>query len=234
MLDLGCFGMKGASNSSAASVGLQIALKGRLVERHWHTCRMWDLAVVACLTQSRAFQEKVVIVSNVFFAWINQNIWRQWNWSTNLRCQDTLNCIIKVLIHIMNFKCLANLTLNLVLHHHHHHHHPYHPHHHHWKDSPFWTKVFLRRFCQICLFLLELDHPVFTSLDFDTVILLQSKIVSLASNPQTRGPGLCIYVPQWQGTGFPFRRLLPLAGLRWSYTNPPPHGTFWYLRFISI
>jgi hypothetical protein len=26
------------------------------------------------------------------------------------------------------------------------------------------------------------------------------------------------------GTGFPFRRLLRLAGLRWKYSNPPPHG----------
>jgi hypothetical protein len=26
------------------------------------------------------------------------------------------------------------------------------------------------------------------------------------------------------GTGFPFRRFLRLAGLRWRYSNPPPHG----------
>jgi hypothetical protein len=26
------------------------------------------------------------------------------------------------------------------------------------------------------------------------------------------------------GTGFPFRRVLRLAGLRWSYSNPPPRG----------
>jgi hypothetical protein len=32
---------------------------------------------------------------------------------------------------------------------------------------------------------------------------------------------------------FPFRRLLRLAGLRWRYSNPPPHGTilrFWRWR----
>jgi hypothetical protein len=29
----------------------------------------------------------------------------------------------------------------------------------------------------------EFDHPVFTSLDFVTTIFLQSKVVSLASNP---------------------------------------------------
>jgi hypothetical protein len=51
------------------------------------------------------------------------------------------------------------------------------------------------------------------------------------SNPQPGGPGLCIYVLQRQGgpvippgTGFPFRRVLRLAGLRCRYPNPPPQG----------
>jgi hypothetical protein len=45
------------------------------------------------------------------------------------------------------------------------------------------------------------------------------------------GPGPRIYIPQEQGgpvitpgTGFPFRRLLRLAGLRWRHSNPPPSG----------
>jgi hypothetical protein len=49
--------------------------------------------------------------------------------------------------------------------------------------------------------------------------------------PQPGGPGPRIYIPQEQGgsvippgTGFPFRRLLRLAGLRWRYCNQPPHG----------
>jgi hypothetical protein len=36
--------------------------------------------------------------------------------------------------------------------------------------------------------------------------------------PEQGGP----VIPQ--GTGFPFRRLLRLAGLRWRYSNPPPRG----------
>jgi hypothetical protein len=36
-------------------------------------------------------------------------------------------------------------------------------------------------------------------LDMAAVISSQSKAVSLASNPQPWGPGLCIYVTQWQG-----------------------------------
>jgi hypothetical protein len=47
--------------------------------------------------------------------------------------------------------------------------------------------------------------------------------------PQPGGPGSRIYIPKEQGgpvipsgTGFPLRRLLRLAGLRWRYSNPPP------------
>jgi hypothetical protein len=40
-------------------------------------------------------------------------------------------------------------------------------------------------------------------------------------SPQPGGPG----PRKPPGTGFPFRRLLRLAGLRWRYSIPPPHGT---------
>jgi hypothetical protein len=49
--------------------------------------------------------------------------------------------------------------------------------------------------------------------------------------PQPGGPGPRIYISQEEcgpdippGTGFPFHRLLRLAGLRWRYSIPPPHG----------
>jgi hypothetical protein len=45
--------------------------------------------------------------------------------------------------------------------------------------------------------------------------------------PKPGGPGPHIYIPQEQGgqvTGFPFHRLLRLAGLRWGHSNPPPNG----------
>jgi hypothetical protein len=58
--------------------------------------------------------------------------------------------------------------------------------------------------------------------------------VSDSRLPQPGGPGshiyIYIYIPQQGGpvipssTGFRFRRLLRLAGLRWRYSNPPPHG----------
>jgi hypothetical protein len=42
---------------------------------------------------------------------------------------------------------------------------------------------------------------------------------------QPGGPGSRINISQEQGcTGFPFRRLLRLAGLRWRYSTPPAHG----------
>jgi hypothetical protein len=55
--------------------------------------------------------------------------------------------------------------------------------------------------------------------------------VSYSRLRQPGGPGSRIYIPQEQsgpvippGTGFPFRRLLRLARLRWRYSNPPPGG----------
>jgi hypothetical protein len=47
----------------------------------------------------------------------------------------------------------------------------------HWQNSPFLAIAFLRRLSQICL---ELDHPVFTSFYFATIIVLQNKVASLA------------------------------------------------------
>jgi hypothetical protein len=57
--------------------------------------------------------------------------------------------------------------------------------------------------------------------------------VSDSRLPQPGGPGPRIYIHQQQGglvippgTGFPFRRLLRVAGLRWRYSNPPPR-VYW-------
>jgi hypothetical protein len=52
---------------------------------------------------------------------------------------------------------------------------------------------------------------------------------------QPAGPGPRIYIPQEQGgpviplsTGFPYCRLLRLAGLLWRYSNPPPYVSSHY------
>jgi hypothetical protein len=45
------------------------------------------------------------------------------------------------------------------------------------------TTVILKGFYQICF---ELQYPIFNSLDFPIIILLQNIIISLASNPPTR------------------------------------------------
>jgi hypothetical protein len=61
---------------------------------------------------------------------------------------------------------------------------------------------------------------------------------------QRGGSGSRIYIPQEQGgpvippsTGFPLYRLLRLAGLRWRYSNPPPHGwlnnVWWTLQVTT-
>jgi hypothetical protein len=58
--------------------------------------------------------------------------------------------------------------------------------------------------------------------------------VSDSRLPQPEEPSPRNYIHQEQGgtiippgTGFPFRRLLQLAGLRWRYSTPPPH---WLLQ----
>jgi hypothetical protein len=55
--------------------------------------------------------------------------------------------------------------------------------------------------------------------------------------PQPRGSGPRIYILQEKGgpviptgTGFPFRCLPWLAGLRWRYSTPPPHGYEWLMN----
>jgi hypothetical protein len=55
--------------------------------------------------------------------------------------------------------------------------------------------------------------------------------VSDSRLPQPGWPGPRIYIPHEQGglvippgTGFFFRRLLRLSGVRWKYSTPPPHG----------
>jgi hypothetical protein len=62
--------------------------------------------------------------------------------------------------------------------------------------------------------------------------------VSGSRLPQPGGPRSYIYIPQEHGvsaipagTGFPFRRLLNLAGLLWKYSTPPPHGLTEYSTF---
>jgi hypothetical protein len=64
-----------------------------------------------------------------------------------------------------------------------------------------------------------------------STVILRSFTVSDLRLPQPGGPGPRIYIPQEHdgpvippSTGFPFRRLLRLARLRWRYSNPPPRG----------
>jgi hypothetical protein len=52
----------------------------------------------------------------------------------------------------------------------------------------------------------------------------------IRDSPQPEESSPRIYIPHEQdgpiippGTGFPFRRLLRLAGLRWRHSTPPPH-----------
>jgi hypothetical protein len=67
-----------------------------------------------------------------------------------------------------------------------------------------------------------------------------SFIVSDSKFPKSGGTDPHIYIPQEQGgpvipagIRVPFRRLLRLAGLPWSYSKPPPHGRLTNFRVKS-
>jgi hypothetical protein len=79
--------------------------------------------------------------------------------------------------------------------------------------------------------------PVFTALDFVIVMFFKEQGHQPCVQPLPGELGLCTYVPQRQGgpgTGFPFRRHLRLAGLRWRYSNPPPHGVYYISVWLKI
>jgi hypothetical protein len=108
---------------------------------------------------------------------------------------------------------------------------------HHWQNSPFRAIAFLIRFCQLCSFL-GITSSGIHLFGFRNNIFLQSKVVSIASNPQPEGPGLCIYGPQCQGgpvilpdTWLLLRRLLRLARLRWRNSTLPPR---WESYLITV
>jgi hypothetical protein len=95
--------------------------------------------------------------------------------------------------------------------------------------SPYVTSSLMRRWvCRLQFLRAPASAAILGSQSRETedhIILSQMRL------PQTGGPGPRIYIPQEQGgpviprgTGFPFLRLLRLAGLRWRYSNPPPSG----------
>jgi hypothetical protein len=59
------------------------------------------------------------------------------------------------------------------------------------ENRRFWTISFFRRFCQTCLFLRELDHPIIHFFKFpNRNFFLQNRVVSFSSNPQNGGLGI--------------------------------------------
>jgi hypothetical protein len=104
--------------------------------------------------------------------------------------------------------------------------------------SWYWTPSLKRGW--VCNLLIQLLTVLATAITLvykfrrthDHILLSHTRL------PQPGGPGPRIYIPQEQvgqvilpGTGFPFHRLSRLAGLRWRYSNPLPHGVAWLLKF---
>lgn len=83
----------------------------------------------------------------------------------------------------------------------------------------------------------ELDHPIFTSIDFAKIFFLQNIFVLNLEDQVI----LFMFLSEWmaqlhlQGTGFPNRLLLLIAGLHWRYSNQPSYGiTHLVLMFVVL
>jgi hypothetical protein len=96
-------------------------------------------------------------------------------------------------------------------------------HHHHWHNSPFWSHSFPYK---ILPDLIRFSLLWISQLQFYFTGQGRQPCVQ-PPNWRTRSPYVYPPVTGWPsyipGTGLPFRRLLRLAGLRWRYSNPPPH-----------
>jgi hypothetical protein len=92
--------------------------------------------------------------------------------------------------------------------------------------SSSWAIAFLGRFCEFRL-------SGFQFFGFRSSNFFKEQDSRPSVQPptwRTRSLYLCPLVTKWPnytpGIGFPFRRLLRLAVLRWRYFNPPAHGNY--------
>jgi hypothetical protein len=60
------------------------------------------------------------------------------------------------------------------------------------------------------------------------LLALASAVIFGAESNRTRGHILLSGIRD-----FPFRRLLRLAGFRWKYSTPPPHGSYMYVILLQ-
>jgi hypothetical protein len=86
--------------------------------------------------------------------------------------------------------------------------------------SPYVTSSLTRgRVCHLQLLLVLASAVILRSESLGTQDHILLPKIRDSPNLEGRIP---VFIPP--GTGFPFRLLLRLAGLRWRYSNPPPHG----------
>jgi hypothetical protein len=90
------------------------------------------------------------------------------------------------------------------------------------------NKIILRR---VVFYAIRVVSRTIGNYIFPEFLILQNIVDSLEFDAQFGRQRLCVCVAQWQdgsvipsGIGFSFRRLLGLAGQRWTYSNPLPHG----------
>jgi hypothetical protein len=87
-----------------------------------------------------------------------------------------------------------------------------------WQNSPSSVIAFLRRYCQICL---ELDHPVFTSLDFATSFFIEQD-----RQPNIQPPDVDDQVSVFMSSSDGVAQLYPQATGSLSTTRRATVGVF--------
>jgi hypothetical protein len=97
--------------------------------------------------------------------------------------------------------------------------------------SPYVTSSLMREWVCSLQLLLASSAQSFSGLT-PAEIITTFYCLKFKTPPEPGRPGTRIYIPQEQGdsvippgTGFPFRLLLWLAGLRWRYSTVPPQGS---------
>jgi hypothetical protein len=88
-----------------------------------------------------------------------------------------------------------------------------------WNKAPIWGLRPDLYYCLICWF----GAPSLTRgrvCRLQLQLTLASAVIFVSESRRTRG-----HILLSQIRDFPFRRLLRLAGSRWRYSNPPPHGS---------
>jgi hypothetical protein len=97
-----------------------------------------------------------------------------------------------------------------------------------WNKAPIWGLQSDFYYCQTVVFLYGALYLTRGRVCCLQLLLVPASAVILGSESR----GTCDHIFLSQIRDFTFRRLLRLAGLRWRYSTPPPHGSDWIAPIV--